>query len=170
MQDTSIGQESVAASTRSGAARHAERFMTFRLGEEKYAFGILDVREIIGSMDITPVPKTRAFFKGVINLRGKVIPVVDLRLAFGMPEASRTEHQVIIVLQFESQDSVSTFGILVDEVLEVVAISRDEVEPPPVLMGRAEEQCVTGVGKISNSVCFLLDLSTLLQSNKSHEA
>ena len=103
------------------------KYLTFSLSEEEYGIAILKVKEIIGIMPVTPVPKIPHHVKGVINLRGKVIPVVDLRLKFGMPEAEYTEHTCIIVVEISQGQGFEQMGIVVDSVSEVRSIDQTEV-------------------------------------------
>lgn len=143
--------------------RLAGRYMTFKLGHEEYAFAILTVREIIGLMDITHVPRTRPFVRGVINLRGKVIPVVDLRLKFGMKPLEATDQTVIIVVQCSHLGEDLTMGILVDEVLEVVNIQPEQIEPRPSFgAGAGSVDFILGVGKQDRRVIFMLDIGRVL--------
>jgi len=120
------------------------------------------VREIIRVLEITRVPKTREFMRGVINLRGRVIPVVDLRLKFGMSRTAATDQTVIIVVQFTSVNEEVTIGILVDEVLEVLAIPAEQIEPPPTFGTVIDTQFILGVGKSEKRVLFLLDIARVL--------
>lgn len=137
--------------------------MTFKLSNEEYGVEILKVRELIGLMDITRVPSAPAFIRGVINLRGRVIPVVDLRLKFGMSQIEATELTVIIVVQFESEQGSLTMGILVDEVLEVLNIETNQIEPPPHYGSDAfDTEFILGVGKAEKRVIFLLDIDKVL--------
>lgn len=139
------------------------KFMTFKLADEEYGLQIMKVREIIGLMDITRVPKSDYFIKGVINLRGKVIPVVDLRLKFGMQEAEATDQTVIIVVQITTEHGESTMGILVDEVLEVMNITANQIEPPPSMGSDATSlDFILGIGKSGKKVIFLLDIDKVL--------
>src|SRR6056297_320171 len=108
-------------------AQLAGKYLTFNLGEETYGLEILKVQEIIGMQEITKVPRTPNYVKGVINLRGKVIPVVDLRLKFGMEEIETTRKTCIIVVQVTRGESSVIMGIIVDEVSEVLEISGDEI-------------------------------------------
>jgi purine-binding chemotaxis protein CheW len=145
------------------ASRHlAGKYMTFKLADEEYGLEILKVRELIGLMEITRVPRTSSFVRGVINLRGKVIPVVDLRLKFGMEPAEATSQSVIIVVQLAGQSGGLTMGILVDEVLEVRAIAPDQIEPPPKLDDHGDTDFLVGVGKAEKRVIFLLDIDRVL--------
>ncbi len=141
----------------------AGKYMTFKLSEEEYALEILRVREIIGLMHITRVPRSREFIRGVINLRGKVIPVIDLRLKFGMERVEATDQTVIIVVQCTGQGQDLTMGILVDEVVEVLDIQADHIEPPPNFgTGSKDMEFILGVGKADKRVIFLLDIGKVL--------
>jgi purine-binding chemotaxis protein CheW len=140
----------------------AGKYMTFRLATEEYGLEILKVRELIGFMEITRVPRAPAHVRGVINLRGKVIPVIDLRLKFEMQATDPTSQTVIIVVQLTQQSGGLTMGILVDEVLEVRAIGADDIEPPPNLQGQVATSFILGVGKADKRVIFLLDIDRVL--------
>jgi purine-binding chemotaxis protein CheW len=113
-------------------------------------------------MEITRIPRAPAHVRGVINLRGKVIPVVDLRLKFEMQATDPTSQTVIIVVQLGQASGGLTMGILVDEVLEVRAIGSDDIEPPPNLQGQVNASFILGVGKAEKRVIFLLDIDRVL--------
>lgn len=134
------------------------KYLTFVLCGEEYGLEILKVREIIGIMGITPVPQTPKFIKGVINLRGKVIPVVDLRLKFGFDEVDYTKETCIIVVEVKS---VLT-GIIVDTVSEVLDITNEELETTPNLGEDVNTDIFIGVAKIKDKVKILLDLDKIL--------
>ena len=155
----SIGTETTLLSPGSGLAG---KYMTFRLASEEYGLEILKVRELIGFMEITRIPRAPAHVRGVINLRGKVIPVVDLRLKFEMQATDPTSQTVIIVVQLGHASGGLTMGILVDEVLEVRAIGSDDIEPPPNLQGQVASSFILGVGKAEKRVIFLLDIDRVL--------
>jgi len=144
--------------TQSPESSHDGKYLTFVLGEEEYGLEILKVREIIGLMEITTVPQTPKFIKGVINLRGKVIPVIDLRLKFGMPEAEPTEETCIIVVDINN----TLMGILVDTVSEVLDIAIGEIEPPPAFSDDIATEFILGMGKIKGNVKILLDINKVL--------
>lgn len=145
----------------------AGKYMTFKLSREEYGVEILKVRELIGLMDITRVPGTPAFVRGVINLRGRVIPVVDLRAKFGMAATEATDQTVIIVVQFASRNGDLTIGILVDEVLEVLDIPGDQIEPPPSFGSHTfDTEFILGVGKADRRVIFLLDMDKILTATE----
>jgi len=161
-------QDSVAAEL---GKRLAGKYMTFQLAKEEYGLEILKVREIIGLMEITRVPRTREFIRGVINLRGKVIPVVDLRLKFAMPAIEATEQTVIIVVQYSLEGGRPlTMGILVDQVLEVLSIDGAHIEPPPSLGAAAlDSEFILGVGKHEKRIVFLLDIAKVLSTDEARE-
>jgi purine-binding chemotaxis protein CheW len=142
----------------SAKAQQAGKYLTFVLAEEEYGLEILKVREIIGLMDITAVPRTPAFVKGVINLRGKVIPVVDLRLKFTMPEAERTDQTCIIVVDVGQIE----MGIIVDKVSEVLDIEADEIEDTPSFGINLNTDFILGIGKAGGKVTILLDINKVL--------
>ena len=139
------------------------KFLTFCLKDEEYGLGILKVREIIGLMPIRTMPRTPSFVKGVINLRGKVIPVIDLRLKFGLEEAEHSEKTSIIVADIEtSLQGVIHIGIVVDFVSEVINIKSDEVEPAPLFGAGLNADYVLGMAKVGKSVKILLDIDQIL--------
>lgn len=133
------------------------KYLTFKLAEEEYGLEILRVREIIGVMDITAVPQMPPYMKGVINLRGKVIPVVDLRLKFGFSEAQYTEQTCTIVV-----DVGKEIGIIVDTVSEVLDIASDRIEPPPTVGNSTDTSFILGMGKVGDAVKILLDICKVL--------
>jgi purine-binding chemotaxis protein CheW len=144
-------------------AQLAGKYMTFKLANEEYGLEILKVREIIGLMDITRVPCTEDFMSGVINLRGKVIPVIDLRLKFGMEKCKATDQTVIIVVQYSLHGRNMTMGLLVDQVLEVLSIDGTAIEPPPEFGGtQVRNDFILGIGKSDKRVIFLLDIGRVL--------
>lgn len=150
--------------------RLAGKYMTFQLDREEYGLEILKVREIIGLLEITRVPRTREFVRGVINLRGKVIPVVDLRLKFGMPRCQATDQTVIIVVQCQVGGRPLTMGLLVDQVLEVLSIDAADVEPPPSLgQAAVDDEFILGVGKHDKRIVFLLDIAKILSRDEAAE-
>lgn len=145
---------------KSGATREG-KYLTFSLAREEYGIGILKVREIIGMMPITPVPRTPAFLKGVINLRGRVIPVIDLRLKFGMPGAEYTERSCIIVVEITSRTGSLPMGIVVDSVSEVLNIKSD-LEETPDFGTSLETDYILGMAKMNGGVKILLDIDKVI--------
>jgi purine-binding chemotaxis protein CheW len=145
------------------AAGQEGKFLTFSLANEEYGIGILKVREIIGMMTIRSVPQTPSFVKGVINLRGKVIPVVDLRLKFAMSEAEYTDRTSIIVVDVVvTPEKFIHIGIVVDYVSEVVNIKADEIEAAPAFGSRLNTEYILGMAKIGKGVKILLDIDRIL--------
>ena len=158
--------ESSQVATANVAVQTAEnkegKYLTFALGREEYGLEILKVREIIGYMEITAVPQTPHEVKGVINLRGQVIPVVDLRALFGMETADVTEETCIIVVEIEQQDHAFSTGIVVDHVREVLDIPYQDIEAAPQFGSSVNTSFILGMGKIGDSVKILLDIDKVL--------
>ncbi len=142
------------------------KYLTFTLAEEEYGIGILKIKEIIGMMAITTVPQTPDFVKGVINLRGKVIPVVDLRLRFGMGEIDYTERTCIIVVEIRGQSGVILIGIVVDSVSEVLNIKGEEIEDTPTFGTKLNTEYILGMAKMDGTVKILLDIDRVLRSEE----
>ena len=142
--------------------RLAGKYLTFCLEDEDYGLEILKVQEIIGMQEITKIPRTPEFVKGVINLRGKVIPVLDLRLKFGMSEAEVSRKTCIIVVQIQLVETKVIMGIVVDEVSEVLDISDQEIEPAPSFGARIDTNFILGMAKSERAVKILLDLDRVL--------
>jgi purine-binding chemotaxis protein CheW len=133
------------------------KYLTFALGKEEYGVGILKVREIIGVMEITAVPHTLPYVKGVINLRGRVIPVLDLRLKFGMPVKEYDERTCIIVVEIDGPSGPIQVGLLVDSVSEVLNVTAAEIEPPPAFGTHLDADYILGMAKVKGQVQILLD-------------
>lgn len=146
----------------SSADGRAGKYLTFRLDAEEYGLEILKVREIIGLMEITKVPRTPHYIRGVINLRGKVIPVLDLRSKFGMEVLADTEETCIIVVDVTNEEGSILMGILVDAVSEVLDIQENEIENPPTFGAEVDTRFILGIGKVKNSVKILLDIDKVL--------
>ncbi|MCH7872466.1 MAG: purine-binding chemotaxis protein CheW [Planctomycetes bacterium] len=146
---------------RDDLARREGKFLTFRLGSEEFGVEVLKVRELIGIMDITKVPQTHAFVEGVINLRGKVIPVIDLRTKFGLERAAYNDQTCVIVV-----DVGSLMGIIVDTVCEVHDIPADNIEPPPELGCGVDTTFILGLGKVGDEVKILLDIDSVLNAGE----
>ncbi|MBW2091746.1 MAG: purine-binding chemotaxis protein CheW [Deltaproteobacteria bacterium] len=144
------------------ASEKAGKYLTFSLADEEYGIGILKVREIIGMMPITPVPQTPDFVKGVINLRGKVIPVLDLRKKFGMKAIEHTDRTCIIVVEFNGESSSTIMGSMVDSVSEVLNIKGEEIEPTPAFGTKLNTDYILGIAKIDGGVKILLDIDRVL--------
>ena len=158
--------ENVIESTQVGVRRTAEtgKYLTFALGQEEYGLEILKVREIIGYMDITSVPQTPDYVMGVINLRGQVIPVVNLRLKFGMGSIDRTKETCIIVVEIDREDQQISTGIIVDRVSEVLDISSQDIQESPEFGSKVDTEFILGMGKIGDTVKILLDIDKVISS------
>jgi len=142
------------------------KYLTFSLAGEEYGIGILKIKEIIGMMPITSVPQTPDFVKGVINLRGKVIPVIDLRLRFGMEEIDYTERTCIIVVEIESPSGMVQIGSVVDAVSEVLNIKGEEIEDTPTFGAKLDIEYILGMAKMEGGVKILLDIDKVLSTEE----
>ncbi len=142
------------------------KYLTFSLADEEYGIGILKIREIIGMMPITSVPQTPGFVKGVINLRGKVIPVIDLRLRFGMDNIEYTERTCIIVVEIAGETGTVEIGIVVDSVSEVLNIKDEEIEDTPSFGTKLETDYILGMAKMEGGVKILLDIDSVLNEEE----
>lgn len=144
----------------------AGKYLTFNLGEEGYGLEILKVQEIIGMQEITKIPRTPAYVKGVINLRGKVIPVVDLRRKFGMEPQDVTRKTCIIVVQVSRGETSLIMGIVVDEVSEVLNIAGSQIEAAPSLGTQVDTHFILGMAKTESAVKILLDIDKVLSTEE----
>jgi purine-binding chemotaxis protein CheW len=159
---TTITQSS--KSKAADATGPARKLLSFGLGAEEYGLDILAVREIIGLIDITPLPRTPAYVKGVINLRGKIIPVIELRTRFGMPSVPHTDETCIIVVDVpvEGESESRLMGVVVDTVREVLDIPTSSIEPPPQFGCDIPMDYITGIGKVKDKVVVMLDTTKVM--------
>ncbi|MDB5325822.1 MAG: chemotaxis protein [Phycisphaerales bacterium] len=157
--------EAVTIGKTTSAARGG-KYLTFALGPEEYGLEILKVREIIGYMDITAVPRTPSHVRGVINLRGQVISVTDLRRRFGMPGIEKTEQTCIIVVEITSEGRRMSMGIVVDRVSEVLNIPSNAIEDAPSFGTQLATDFICGMGKIGSNVKILLDIDKVLTAEQ----
>jgi purine-binding chemotaxis protein CheW len=146
------------------AAALAGKYLTFSLGNEEYGLPVLKVREIIKVMDITPVPQMPAHVKGVVNLRGKVIPVIDLRAKFSLPSQDYTDRTCIVVVDVSMKQNRVMLGVIVDAVSEVLNITAGEIDKTPDFGERVETDYMLGLAKVKNTVKILLDLDSVLRA------
>jgi len=142
------------------------KYLTFSLAEEEYGIGILKIKEIIGMMPVTTVPQTPEFVKGVTNLRGKVIPVMDLRLRFGMEAIDYTDRTCIIVVEIEGAAGTVQIGIVVDSVSEVLNIKGDDIEGIPTFGTKLNTDYILGMAKMEGGVKILLDIDRVLSGDE----
>jgi purine-binding chemotaxis protein CheW len=148
------------------ASEKEGKYLTFVLAGEEYGIGILKVKEIIGMMTITMVPQTPGYIKGVINLRGKVIPVVDLRLKFGMAATDYTERTCIIVVEIGDKSDRVLIGIVVDSVSEVLNIRAGDIEETPNFGTRLQTDYILGMAKAGGGIKILLDIDRVLHTEE----
>jgi purine-binding chemotaxis protein CheW len=153
----------IAESVPTQASAAAGKYLTFALGDESYGISVLKIREIIRLTAITAVPQMPGYIKGVINLRGKIIPVVDLRAKFGLPQAETTERTCIVVVKITQGAGLQTqIGLVVDDVEEVVNISATDIEETPEFGAQLDTQSLLGMAKIKGAVKSLLDIDRVL--------
>lgn len=148
------------------AGGRAGKYLTFFLAGEEYCISILKIKEIIGMMPITSVPRTPDFVKGVINLRGKVISVIDLRLRFHMPAMEYAERTCIVVVEINGQSDTVKIGIVVDAVSEVLNIKPEDIEDPPAFGTRLNTDYILGMAKVGSGVKILLDIDRVLGADE----
>ncbi len=134
------------------------QILTIKIGEEIYGVGIAFVVEIIEMIKVTPIPEMQEYIKGVINLRGKVIPIMDVRLRFSMEERAHDARTCIIVVKIGELE----IGLIVDTVSEVIDIPADQIQPPPKINRKNEKKFVMGMGRVADNVAILLDINKLL--------
>lgn len=142
-------------------ANNDNKYLIFELKDERYGIPITKVKEIIGILDITHVPKLSNFIKGVINLRGKIIPVIDLRLKFEIEEKEYNERTCIIIVRITTKTEAHTVGIVVDTVQEVLDIGMNDIQKPPKYSSSIDQEFITGMGKVNDFVIMLLDIDRI---------
>ncbi|MCL4842210.1 MAG: chemotaxis protein CheW [Bryobacteraceae bacterium] len=159
-----------AAMTAAGsAARERQgKYLVFHLGREEFGVHVLKVREIMGMQDITAVPQTAPFVKGVINLRGKVIPVIDLRAKFGLEQAEYTQRTCIVVVEVKHDAGAMQMGAIVDGVSEVLTLQESEIEDTPEFGEDMEVPYILGMAKVKGKVKMLLDIEGVLSTQDVH--
>ena len=145
------------------------KYLTFHLAQEEYGVEILKVQEIIGIMNITRVPRAPEYVRGVINLRGKVIPVIELRKKFSMNQIDYTSRTCIIVVQVERGGQNVVMGIIVDEVSEVVDIRSEQIDPAPSFGNIVDNDFILGMGKVADKVLILLDIGKVLSDHETEK-
>jgi purine-binding chemotaxis protein CheW len=146
------------------SASREGKYLVFRIGSEKYGIPIMDVREIIGMIPITPTIKAPPHVKGMINLRGKVIPVIDLRLKLNLPPLAYTERTCIIIVEIAGVGGSQPMGVVVDSVNEVSTIVEEMIQDTPQFGTTVDTSCITGIAQINNAVAILLDIEHVLST------
>lgn len=144
----------------------AGKFLTFALDNEEYGIGVMKVKEIIGMMPVTRVPRTPDYVLGVINLRGKVIPVIDLRLRFGMETVEYTDRTCVIVVEIDGPSGSAMLGVVVDSVSDVVNIKEEDIEGEMVFGTSLDTEYIFGMAKMEKGVKILVDIDKVLTSDE----
>jgi purine-binding chemotaxis protein CheW len=163
----SIATESQSAPAISGDVRSG-KYLTFQLGREEFGIRVLKVREIMGILEVTSVPHTPAHVKGVVNLRGKVVPVIDLRIKFGLPPADYTQRTCIIVTQLKGESGPILMGVIVDAVSEVLNLAPCDIEDTPDFGEEIASHYLLGLAKVKGKVKILLDIDRVLSAQDLH--
>jgi purine-binding chemotaxis protein CheW len=159
--------ETAASSSGTSVLAKPGQYLTFQLGLRTYGVAVKSVREINPMTDITPVPKTAHFVAGVMNLRGKIIPVIDLRLKLSLEATGHTRSTCIVVVESEEDSQGNHFmGVIVDAVNSVIELQSAQIEPPPVLGETARLKFVVGMGKVESQVIILLDVAATLSAQE----
>ena len=138
------------------------QFLTFTLAKEMFAIGILNIKEILEYGQVTSVPMMPEFIRGVINLRGAVVPVVDLRARFGGKQSEITKRTCIVIIEVTSEDERQDIGVVVDTVSEVLEIPDTEIEPPPAFGAKIRADFIAGMGKVNGNFVIILDVNKVL--------
>jgi purine-binding chemotaxis protein CheW len=144
------------------AEEQAQQYLTFMLGAEVYAIGILAIKEIIEYDELTTVPMMPDCIRGVINLRGAVVPVMDLSLRFGKPSSPVTKRTCIVIIEQQSGEEREDLGVIVDAVNAVLEIPASEIEPPPAFGARIRTEFIRGLGKVNGKFVIMLDVERVL--------
>jgi purine-binding chemotaxis protein CheW len=144
----------------------ATQYLTFQLDEEVFAFDIAKVREVLDFTDVTRVPKTPEFMRGVINLRGNVVPVVDMRLKFGMQATPKTVNTCVIIVEVTVDDEAMVLGAMADSVQEVLDLDQNQIEPAPRIGSRLNTEFIRGMGKHGEEFIIILDIDRVFSGDE----
>jgi len=142
------------------------QYLTFKLDDEVFALDITKVREVLDFTTVTKVPRTPDFMRGVINLRGSVVPVVDLRLKFGMTKTEKTVNTCIIIVEVTVDNETTILGALADSVQEVMDLTPDQIEPAPKIGTRLKTEFIRGMGKRDNRFVIILDIDKIFSTDE----
>ena len=148
------------------AQAESQRFLTMTLGHEIFAIDIFSVREILDYTDITRIPQTPEFMRGVVNVRGNAVPVVDLRMKFGLGQVERTLNTRIVIVEIRRDDAVSVMGALADSVKEVLELETDRIDPPPRMGAAVRADFIRGIGKHADRFILVLDVDKVFSSDE----
>ncbi|MEJ2690499.1 MAG: chemotaxis protein CheW [Deltaproteobacteria bacterium] len=143
------------------------QYLTFRLGEESFAVDVIKTQEVLDYMGPTRVPQTPPYMLGVINLRGRVVPVIDLRQKFGMPKAERSQDTCIIVMEILIGGEITMVGALVDSVQEVLDLNADQLEPPPRIGTKLKTEFIKAMGNLNDHFLIILDIDRVFSTDES---
>ena len=165
-QEVARGQSMVASGP---LAADQQQYLTFMLGEEVFAINILSIKEIIEYGNLTIVPKMPSFIRGVINLRGSVVPVIDLAARFDRPEAAISRRTCIVIIEVQHEDVQQVIGVLVDAVNEVLEISADQIEPVPSFGTKIRTDFIDGMGKVDQKFVIILNVNQVLSVDEMAE-
>lgn len=143
------------------AINEATQYLTFKLQEEIFAVDVANIREILDFTSVTKVPKTPEFMRGVINLRGSVVPVVDMNLKFGMPKTEKTVNTCIIVMEMDLDGETIVLGSLADAVQEVLELEPDQIEPAPKIGTKLNTEFIKGMGKHDEQFIMILEINKI---------
>jgi purine-binding chemotaxis protein CheW len=142
------------------------QYLTFKLADEVFAFDVAKVREILELVSITKVPQTPDYMRGIINLRGSVVPVIDLRLNFGMRSTENTVDTCIVVVEVNLHGEIIVLGVLADSVQEVVEMEPGHIEPPPSLGTKLNTKFIKGMGRVANNFVMILEIDKVFSANE----
>lgn len=164
-QIVASGKQAVSAKQAAGDDS-PQQYLTFSLGGEVFALGILNVKEIIEFGNVTEIPMMPAFIRGVINLRGAVVPVIDLSARFGGKASTISRRTCIVIVELESEDGKQDLGVIVDAVNEVLEIPRTEIEPPPSFGAKIRADFIKGMGKVEGRFVIILNIERVLSTEE----
>ena len=141
-------------------------YLTIKLGQEEFGVHVNQVLNILEMTSITEVPKSPSYMKGVINLRGTALPIIDLRMKFGMPEEAYTDKTCIVVMDLQQNEETIYIGAIVDEVISVTDITNEQIEPAPNMGTSYEAEFITGMAKVNDEFIMLVDMQLVLSEEK----
>jgi purine-binding chemotaxis protein CheW len=144
----------------------SQRFLTMTLGDELFAIDIFSVREILDYTDITRIPQTPEFMRGVVNVRGSAVPVIDLRMKFGLGRVERTLNTRIVIVEIKKDDTFSVMGALADSVKEVLELETDRIDPPPRMGAAVRADFIRGIGKHGERFLLVLDVDKVFSNEE----
>lgn len=150
----------------SETAEDSPQFVTFQLGEELFGVKVARTREILNLTPITKIPQTPDYMLGVINLRGQVVPVIDMRLRLGMAAGRKTQDTCIIIVEIAYEDEIVVVGALADAVCEVLELNAEDIEPTPRLGTRLDNRFIQGMGKVNEEFLILLDIDRIFNCDE----